>query len=353
MARRPDKGLNEGPNASPASKAGRFGTGQREDLRAPSEQLSSGTVMQIGGGFYDVAIESGTLRCVLRGKLRKQLIYPTSRNVRQTVQKVRSVKATSPVSVGDRVRVRPVDQETGVIEEILPRDSSLTRQAAGTNPVAQTMLAGIDQLAIVFAVRDPEPHLRMIDRFLVVAEAAELPAIICLNKADLGYGDDLAYDIGVYRQIGYPVILTSTVDGTGLADLTNILAGKTSAFVGPSGVGKSSLLDALLPDLDVDVGEISELTGKGRHTTSQVTLVPLVGSDGGFIADTPGLRELAFWDVDSSDLEHCFPEFRAFLGRCRFSGCTHLHEPNCAVLAAVEAGQVDQRRYESYARLRV
>ncbi len=311
-----------------------------------------GTVVRIRGAYCEVATPVGPFVCTLRGKLRKQLVRPLSFNVRPSVRRVRELKATGPVVVGDRVRVRPLDRETCVVEEVLPRESAVSRAAAGRKPLVQTLLAGLDQLVVVFAVRDPEPHLGLLDRFLVVAESATVQALVVFNKADLGVPDELTRAIAVYRQIGYPVILTSATTGTGLTELRAALAGKTSAFVGPSGVGKTSLLNALVPGLAARVGEVSRATGKGRHTTREVALVPLGEPGGGYVADTPGLRELGFWEVDKEALAEYFPEMRDYLGRCRFPGCAHLGEPDCAVRAAVEAGRIDRRRYQSYMRLR-
>lgn len=214
-----------------------------------------------------------------------------------------------------------------------------------------TTVAGIDQMALVFAVRDPVPHLGLLDRFLVLAEVQALDVLICLNKADLGIGPALEARLDVYRGLGYPVVLTSATTGAGLEELRGRLAGRTSALLGPSGVGKSSLLNALEPELGLRVSAISGATGKGRHTTSSTRLVPLAGPGGGAIADTAGIRALAVEGAATGQLDHCFREFRPYLGGCFHEDCTHRSEPRCAVRLAAASGAIDQARYESYGRL--
>ena len=317
--------------------------------------LLEGTVVRKVYGHYDVETPSGRLRCLLRGKLRKELVYSTSQSRAKRVQTVRALSVTDPVAVGDTVVVRPIvseDEIDGVIEEVRPRERELTRQAAGERPVAQTLLAGIDQVIVVFAVARPEPHLRMLDRFLVVAEVGEVDAIICFNKADLGISDDLAESIAEYERIGYRIALTSVALGEGIEDLRRILVGKVSAFVGPSGVGKTSLLNAIQPGLGRRIGRVNRVTGKGRHTTTGTTLTPLDDLEDARVADTPGLRTLGLWAVEPDELDYCFREFRPFLGKCAFPDCTHVRAPGCAVRAAVEAGEISEARYESYLALR-
>jgi ribosome biogenesis GTPase len=326
-----------------------------DDETPARDGLLEGTVVRKVYGHYDVETARGTLRCLLRGKLRKQLVYSTSTSRAKRVQTVRALSVTDPVAVGDRVLVRPIaseDEIDGVVEEVLPRETELTRRAAGARPVAQTLLAGIDQVIVVFAASRPEPHLRMLDRFLVVAEVGEVEPIICINKSDLGISEELAEAVAEYRRIGYPVVETSVATGAGIESLRQVLVGKVSAFVGPSGVGKTSLLNAIQPGLGKRIGRVNRVTGKGRHTTTGSTLIPLAGLDGARVADTPGLRSLGLWEVEPEDLDYCFREFRPFLGKCSFPDCTHTHEPGCAVIAAVEAGGVSERRYDSYQQLR-
>jgi ribosome biogenesis GTPase / thiamine phosphate phosphatase len=336
----------------PTSNEGGADGVEAEEL---GDGLLEGVVVGKVYGHYDVETPSGRLRCLLRGKLRKQLVYSTSQSRAKRVQTVRALSVTDPVAVGDHVVVRPIDSEDeidGVIEEVRPRERELTRQAAGERPMAQTLLAGIDQVIVVFAASRPEPHLRMLDRFLIVAEVGEVEAIVCLNKADLGISPDLAESIAEYERIGYRVVLTSVALGDGIEDLRRVLVGKVSAFVGPSGVGKTSLLNAVQPGLGSRIGRVNRVTGKGRHTTTGTTLIPLEGLEEAQVADTPGLRTLGLWDVDADELDYCFREFRPFLGKCAFPDCTHDHEPGCAVLAAVESGEISEARYESYLALR-
>jgi ribosome biogenesis GTPase len=190
----------------------------------------------------------------------------------------------------------------------------------------------------------------MLDRFLIIAEARGIPAALCVNKIDLDPIGELRRLFAPYRAAGYPVLETSVREYLGLDALREYLHGKVTAFSGPSGVGKSSLINALLPERNERIGAISEATGKGRHTTSATTLLAL--DDQTYIADTPGMRQLAFWGVDINRLDHYFPEFRPYLDRCYYDDCTHLNEPGCAVLAALETGAIDPGRYESYRGLR-
>jgi ribosome biogenesis GTPase len=212
------------------------------------------------------------------------------------------------------------------------------------------ILANPDQAVFIFSVRNPFPSLRMLDRLLVLAENNDLPAVICANKIDLMEDRDEGTRLfGIYEEIGYDVIYTSARTGQGVDALRERLAGKLSVLSGPSGVGKSSLLNAVQPELGLAVREISDATGKGRHTTVSVRLWPL--ASGGYVADTPGLREAGFFDIEPEELAWHFVEIRPFLSDCRFSSCTHTHEPSCAVKAAVRDGSISQVRYDSYLRL--
>jgi ribosome biogenesis GTPase / thiamine phosphate phosphatase len=310
------------------SKGGKTATAEQ-----PAVTSFEGLVVRTESGFHRVL--SGDQVIVARTP--KKFI---SRGERTT---------TTAVVIGDHVRVRPIDEETAVIEEILPRRNELVRGAAGGSRFLDVIAANLDQIIPVHSLTEPDFNAARLDRFLLIGEAAEIPVVIVLNKEDL-VPDAFAQEIaGIYRRIGYPVILTSAVDGRGVDLLRETLTGKISALVGPSGVGKSTLLNRVQPGLQLRTGEISESTGKGRHTTTTAELIPLNG--GGFVADTPGLRELAIRDVAPEELEWLFPEFRSYLGRCKFNNCTHRQEIGCAVDQAVESGAIDPSRYASYRRV--
>jgi ribosome biogenesis GTPase len=255
--------------------------------------------------------------------------------------------------VGDLVEFEPVNVGEGVIATLLPRESKFSRRAAGGRGAwrEQVLAANIDQVLIVFAAAEPEPNPRALDRFLVVAEYNELDALIVANKVDLSGEESARATFGVYERAGYQVWYTSAREGRGVEGLREAIAGRVSLVAGPSGVGKSSLLNTLMPGLDLKTGEISQSMNKGRHTTVVGMLLDLPGPENGFIADTPGLREIGPWDVPPEDLDFCFVEFRPYLGRCRFADCLHRGEAGCAVQPAVGAGGIDPARYDSYLRL--
>jgi len=296
-------------------------------------ELNTGLVICAHAGRYEVQTGSQRAMCLLRGRLKREK------------------RLTDLLVAGDRVRWSVTGPGRGIIEEILPRETQLSRPRPGSPGSEDLILANPDQAVLVFSVRQPEPNLRLLDRFLVAAEVNELPAVICANKVDLLNADEEAGELfGLYEKIGYPVVYTSAVSGQGVAALRDRLRSKLSVLTGPSGAGKTSLLNAVQPELGLATGEISQATGKGRHTTVAIRLFPL--DAGGYVADTPGLREMGLWQIEPDELDWLFPEMRPFLGKCRFSSCTHLHEPDCAVRAAVDAGAVSEARYDSYCRLR-
>ena len=320
----------------------------------------TGTVVRAISGIFDVQPDdeaAGTLyRCTLRDRLRKELVYTESKGRPRRVKEVRRLSDVEPVVAGDRVRFVPAQMSGpavpgGVIEERLPRTRELSRQAVttGTVPVGQTIVANLDQVVLVFAAADPEPRPGLIDRFLVSCESAELPVLLCINKCDLEIDAWLAEELAVYERAEYRVLLVSAATGQGLDVMRAAVRGKTSAFVGPSGVGKSTLLNALQPGLGLRVGEISAATGKGTHTTRYAQLIPL--DEGGFLADTPGLRQLGLWEIEKDDLDRLFPEFRPLLGQCKYGNCAHVDDEGCAVREAAERGDIDARRYHSYVKL--
>jgi ribosome biogenesis GTPase / thiamine phosphate phosphatase len=265
-------------------------------------------------------------------------------------------RTTTAVVIGDHVRVRLLNDGTGLIEEILPRANELTRGAAGGSRYLDVIAVNLDLLVAVHSFKEPEFNPARLDRYLVMAEAAEIPALVCLNKLDLIDSEEAERLAEPYRAAGYCVILTCAPSCQGVEQLRDAVIGKVSALVGPSGVGKSSLLNDIQPGLQLRTAQISESTGKGRHTTTTAELLALSGvaddrSNGGWIADTPGLRELSIRDVEPEDAAWLFPEFRRYLGECRFSNCTHREELGCAVRGAVERGSIAPARYRSYRRI--
>ncbi|MEZ4510410.1 MAG: ribosome small subunit-dependent GTPase A [Chloroflexota bacterium] len=263
---------------------------------------------------------------------------------------------TDLTAVGDWVTITLNKDNTGTIATVEERRSTLsrTRPVAGSRSLRsdreQVLIANVDQVIFVFAAKNPEPNLRKLDRFLVVAEMNELSAIICLNKIDLVDLPQLQQEFSLYEALGYEVICTSAATGYGVETLRQRLAGKLSVFAGSSGVGKSSLLNAVQPGLGLQVKDVSEATGKGMHTTRYTEMFPL--DVGGYVADTPGIRGLALFDVEPGELDAYFREIAPLVAQCQFSDCTHRNEPKCAVRAAVADGSIAPQRYESYLRLR-
>jgi ribosome biogenesis GTPase len=271
----------------------------------------------------------------------------------------------SDLAVGDRVAVQLLDDERGRIVTALARRNALARRGAGSafgrHVNAQVIAANLDRVVAVMAASQPAPKWNLLDRYLVSAEAAGIPALICITKADLArqaspnqgrLPDDAQAALDNYRRIGYPVIVTSAAGGQGLDELRQALSAGTSALIGKSGVGKTSLLNALQPGLGLRVKAVSDATEKGRHTTTHLELFPL--ESGGGVVDTPGMREFGLWQVDESDLALYFPEMRPYIGQCRFGlNCRHDEEPGCAVRRAVMDGAIDPRRYRSFQRLRL
>jgi len=308
--------------------------------------LLDGLVIKAQSGFFTVDTDVGGFVCQVRGRLKQEWLD------------------TDLVAVGDRVRISVFGDNTGMIEEVAERQRALVRLAPSArgrgsrrwdregylSERQQVIVANPDQAVFVFACAEPAPRLRMLDRLLVGAELQHIPAVVCANKTDLTGFHEARALFNVYQQIGYPVLYTSAVVDEGVDELRDALRGKISAFVGPSGVGKTSLLNAMQPGLGLRVREVSQSTSKGRHTTVVPQLVPL--DVGGWVADTPGIRALALFDVDPEELDAYFPDIAPLVARCRFSDCTHTVEPGCAVVQAMEEGRVSRHRYESYVRLR-
>ena len=254
-------------------------------------------------------------------------------------------------AVGDQVTFTLLADGSGSIEEILPRKSEIVRlDPRPQGEYRQVLLANPDQAVFVFACANPEPRMRMLDRFLVISEKQNVPAVIVANKLDMVGMETAKSKFGFYPELGYKVIYTSARENIGIDELKDNLSGKLSALAGPSGVGKSSLMNAIQPGLGIAVGEISSSNDKGRHTTNFRQLHPLVG--GGWVADAPGWKSLALWDTRPEEIDAYFPELSVLVQDCQFSDCSHIHEPGCAVLAAVANGKVRRERYDSYLRLK-
>ena len=315
--------------------------------RSRNEPVASNTAAPIpDDALFGIVIRAYGLWFDVRLRDEDRILMST---VRGSVKRHR--RGTDLVAVGDRVWAIDVGEGEGQIVAIEPRVRSLGRLARHTRDVEQVILANPDQALFLFAWREPEPHLRMLDRFLVLAESRGLPAIIGMNKIDdpeRDLADAQAY-LRDYAGV-YPIRFLSVATGFGIEELRADLAGKVTVVAGPSGVGKSSLLNRLDPDIQRGVGDISDATGKGRHTTTSTILYEIAKDT--FVADTPGIRALALQGVDPTTLPDCYPEFRPYLGLCFYADCTHLHEPGCAILEAVDEGAISRERYESYASLR-
>ncbi|MCX8063255.1 MAG: ribosome small subunit-dependent GTPase A [Anaerolineales bacterium] len=292
-----------------------------------------GIIVRMQSGFFWVDTPQGQVICRLRGRLKK------------------GPRLGDVASIGDWVKVTPLPDGSGVIEEVEPRMRSLSRRApTPQGEYEQIIIANPDQAVLVFACAQPEPRLGMLDRYLVICEKQAIPPLILVNKIDL-LGLEKAQQIfELYHKLDYPLLYLSAKNGYGLDELRQHLRGKVSVFTGPSGVGKSTILKQLLPAWDREVAEVRRRVHKGRHTTVVREMHPL--PEGGYVADTPGLKALALWDIQPEELDGYFVEMRDRVQKCAFSDCTHLQEPGCAIRQAVEKGEIHPLRYQSYLRLR-
>jgi ribosome biogenesis GTPase len=300
----------------------------------PSNQdFKPGLIIRSQSGFFRVQTDDSILVCKLRGRLKQ------------------GSKEGDLAAIGDRVYVSQITESEGLIESIEPRQSMISRLAPlPRGEYEQIIIANPDQIVLVFACADPDPRMRMLDRFLIIAEEQSVPALIVANKIDL-VSLEFAKDLfDHYGDLGYELIYTSVPNREGLAALQERLTEKISALAGPSGAGKSSLLNTIQPGLGLTIQNVSQSTGKGKHTTVSSELFPLEG--GGYVADTPGLKALALWDIEPEELDGYFPEMRALVAQCQFSDCTHVHEPGCAIIKGVEQRLIHPSRYDSYLRLR-
>jgi len=308
-------------------------------------ELIDGLIIKAQSGFFTVRTDLGDTVCRVRGRLKKQRLD------------------TDLVALGDSVSISLSGDGTGMIESVAERKRTLARLSPSAkgrgsrrwdrdgylSEREQVLVANIDQALFVLACAQPRPRLRMLDRLLVGAEVQQIPAVVCANKTDLVSEETARELFEIYERIGYQVLYTSVDEGRGIDALRALLQGKISALAGPSGVGKTSLLNAVQPGLGLRVREVSRATAKGRHTTVVPQLIPM--DLGGWVADTPGLREWALFDLDPEELDAYFPDIAPLVADCQFSDCTHKVEPGCAVRAAVREGLVSQHRYESYVKL--
>ena len=291
------------------------------------------TVVRATGSWYDVLHDGETVRCRIRGRLR-----------------LKGVRSTNPVVVGDEVACEADEGGDYVIADILPRRNYVIRRASNLSKESHIIAANVDQALLMASLRSPETPTEFVDRFLVTCEAYKVPVTILLSKLDLQDAEAVAEFRAVYEGAGYRVLEVSVREGRGVAEVRELLAGRTTLVSGNSGVGKSTLIQAIDPSLDIRTGEISESHHKGRHTTTFSTMYPLAG--GGAVIDTPGIKGFGLIDIDEAELWHYFPEMMRVAPACRFYNCTHTHEPGCAVTEAVKAGEIAWPRYESYLKIR-
>lgn len=291
------------------------------------------TVVRATGSWYDVLHDGETVRCRIRGRLR-----------------LKGVRSTNPVVVGDEVACEADEGGDYVIADILPRRNYVIRRASNLSKESHIIAANVDQALLMASLRSPETPTEFVDRFLVTCEAYKVPVTILLSKLDLQDAEAVAEFRAVYEGAGYRVLEVSVREGRGVEEVRELLAGRTTLVSGNSGVGKSTLIQAIDPSLDIRTGEISESHHKGRHTTTFSTMYPLAG--GGTVIDTPGIKGFGLIDIDEAELWHYFPEMMRVAPACRFYNCTHTHEPGCAVTEAVKAGEIAWPRYESYLKIR-
>ena len=299
-----------------------------------AEQVK-GVVVRATGSWYEVLCGEQRLQCRIRGKLR-----------------LKGVRSTSPVVVGDVVACEKDVDDSYVISSIEQRRNYIIRRASNLSKESHIIAANIDQALLVVTLFSPETANEFVDRFLVTCEAYKIPVTILLAKIDLARKrPELIEEFrSIYESAGYPIVEISATEGEGVERVKELLRGKTTLLSGNSGVGKSTLVQAVEPGLDIRTGEISQSHNKGKHTTTFSTMYPL--SEGGFIIDTPGIKGFGLIDIEEAELAHYFPEMMRFLPECRFYNCFHTHEPHCAVVEAVERGDISYSRYESYLKMK-
>lgn len=298
------------------------------------EKRFTGTVVRATGSWYDVLHDGAVVRCRIRGRLR-----------------LRGVRSTNPVVVGDEVTCEADAGGDYVICDISPRRNYVIRRASNLSKESHIIAANLDQALLVATLFSPETAPEFIDRFLVTCEAYKVPVTILLAKADLARTapEAMAAFHDTYERAGYRVIDVSATEGEGVDTVRDLLRGRTTLLSGNSGVGKSTLVAAVERTAEVRTAEISRSHHKGRHTTTFSTMYPL--SEGGYIIDTPGIKGFGLIDIDDAELAHYFPEMMRWLPECRYYNCSHTHEPHCAVIEAVERGDIALSRYESYLKI--
>lgn len=293
-----------------------------------------GLIIKSTGSWYEVLTDEGkTIKCRIKGKFRTL-----------------DIKTTNPVAVGDRVTIEPEpDQNTGLITELEPRKNYIIRKSVNLSKQAQIIAANLDQAFLIVTLASPRTSLGFIDRFLVTAEAYDIPAMLIFNKLDL-FSEEGLEILDQYRQIyeniGYPCFSVSALQETNLDKVKELMKSRVTLVSGHSGVGKSTLINALLPGSELKTGEISDWSDKGKHTTTFAEMFKL--PFGGYLIDTPGIRELGVFDIEKQELGRLFPEIRLLMGDCRFHNCRHINEPGCAVLKALEQDSFESSRYDSY-----
>ncbi len=293
-----------------------------------------GLVIKSTGSWYEVLTDQGqTINCRIKGKFRTL-----------------DIKTTNPIAVGDQVELdQEPDQDTGIITNLHPRKNYIIRKSVNLSKQAQIIAANLDQAFLIITLASPRTSLGFIDRFLVTAEAYDIPAKLVFNKLDL-FSDEglevLSEYQSIYENIGYPCYGVSALAGTHIDEVKELLKDKVTLVTGHSGVGKSTLINALLPGSGLKTGEISDWSDKGKHTTTFAEMFPL--PFGGYLIDTPGIRELGVFDIEKQDLGPLFPEIRQLMSSCRFHNCRHINEPGCAILKALENDEIEISRYESY-----
>lgn len=326
------------------------------------DEIKTGIVYKKSLGIYHIHSNGYDLPCAISSKLRRELIYPTAdpSSIRPHVVDVRKINVVDPVAIGDHVKYIDAGDGTGMIVEVLPRRNKLIRPDLDSSRytpewklLEQVIVANVDQVIPVFSISQPKPKWELLDRYLVSSESLDLYACICITKMDLTshMDQEIMDELMEFEKIGYRILMTSAKTGQGIDELKICLRDRVSVLFGKSGVGKTTLLNAMEPGLGLRVNEVSRSTGKGKHTTTGLEMFTL--KSGGRVIDTPGMRDFGLWHINNTDLAYLFPEMRPYIGQCKFGlDCSHTHEPGCAIKSSVELGEISLRRYQSFIKLR-